>query len=223
MAAEIIVIISCVDNLLKAMSMKIYEAATAPNARRVRIFLHEKNITGIEFVQMDILRGDNLTEAFKQKNPLAKIPILELDDGTVISESVAICRYFEEINAEHPLMGSSPLEKAIIEQWQRRMELSLLMPTGMCFQHTSGYFKDRMNVVPDWGKECGENVKKFLAFLDQHLASSQYIAGDSFSIADITALITIDFNRVNNIRIADEQKNLKRWYANVSSRPSAKA
>lgn len=223
MAAEIIVIISGVDNLLKAMSMKIYEAATAPNARRVRIFLHEKNITGIEFVQMDILRGDNLTEAFKQKNPLAKIPILELDDGTVISESVAICRYFEEINAEHPLMGSSPLEKAIIEQWQRRMELSLLMPTGMCFQHTSGYFKDRMNVVPDWGKECGENVKKFLAFLDQHLASSEYIAGDSFSIADITALISIDFNRVNNIRIADEQKNLKRWYANVSSRPSAKA
>ncbi|TWX71151.1 glutathione S-transferase family protein [Colwellia sp. C1TZA3] len=203
--------------------MKIYETATAPNARRVRIFLHEKNIAGIEFVQMDIQRGDNLTKAFKQKNPLAKIPILELDDGTVISESVAICRYFEEMNPEQPLMGSNPLEKAIIEQWQRRMELSLLMPTGMCFQHTSGYFKDRMNVVADWGKECGESVTKFLIFLDKHLAASEYIAGDSFSIADITALISIDFNRVNNIRITDEQNNLKRWYANVSSRPSAKA
>lgn len=203
--------------------MKIYEASTAPNARRVRVFLHEKNIKDIEFVQIDIQRGDNLSEAFKQKNPLAKIPILELDDGTVISESVAICRYFEEINPELPLMGSSAVEKAIIEQWQRRMEFSLLMPTGMCFQHTTGYFKDRMNVLPEWGKECGDNVKKFLAFLNTHLASSQYIAGDSFSIADITALISIDFNRVNNIRIEDDQENLKRWYANVSSRPSAKA
>ncbi|AWB57146.1 glutathione S-transferase family protein [Colwellia sp. Arc7-D] len=203
--------------------MKIYETATAPNARRVRIFLHEKSIEDIEFVQMDILRGDNLTEEFKQKNPLAKIPILELDDGTIISESVAICRYFEEMKPEHPLMGANPLEKAIIEQWQRRLELSLLMPTGMCFQHTTGYFKDRMNVIKDWGTECGENVKTFFTFLDKHLASSEYIAGDSFSIADITALITIDFNRVNHIKILDEQSNLKRWYAAVSSRPSAKA
>jgi glutathione S-transferase len=203
--------------------MKIYESATAPNARRVRIFLHEKNILNIDYIQMDIQSGDNLTEAFKQKNPLAKIPILELDDGTVISESVAICRYFEETNPENPLLGSSAIDKAIIEQWQRRMELSLLMPTGMCFQHSTGYFKDRMNVIPDWGKECGNNVKKFLVFLDAHLATSKYIAGDSFSIADITALISIDFNRVNNIKMEDDQINLKRWYETVSSRPSAKA
>ena len=203
--------------------MKIYESATAPNARRVRIFLHEKNILNIDYIQMDIKSGDNLTEAFKQKNPLAKVPILELDDGTVISESVAICRYFEEANPENPLLGSSAIEKAIIEQWQRRMELSLLMPTGMCFQHSTGYFKDRMNVIPDWGKECGNNVEKFLVFLDAHLATSKYIAGDSFSIADITALISIDFNRVNNIKMEDDQINLKRWYETVSSRPSAKA
>jgi glutathione S-transferase len=203
--------------------MKIYESATAPNARRVRIFLQEKNILNIDYIQMDIQNGDNLTEAFKQKNPLAKIPILELDDGTVISESVAICRYFEETNPENPLLGSSAIDKAIIEQWQRRMELSLLMPTGMCFQHSTGYFKDRMNVIPDWGKECGNNVKKFLVFLDAHLATSKYIAGDSFSIADITALISIDFNRVNNIKMEDDQINLKRWYETVSSRPSAKA
>ena len=203
--------------------MKIYESATAPNARRVRIFLHEKNILNIDYIQMDIQSGDNLTEAFKQKNPLAKVPILELDDGTVISESVAICRYFEETNPENPLLGSSAIDKAIIEQWQRRMELSLLMPTGMCFQHSTGYFKDRMNVIPDWGKECGNNVKKFLVFLDAHLATSKYIAGDSFSIADITALISIDFNRVNNIKVEDDQINLKRWYETVSSRPSAKA
>lgn len=203
--------------------MKIYESASAPNARRVRIFIHEKKIKGVEFIELDILRGDNLTDDFKQKNPLAKIPVLELDDGTIISESVAICRYFEETHSEHPLLGCGALEKAIIEQWQRRMELSLLMPTGMCFQHSSGYFKDRMNVIPEWGKECGDNVKKFLAFLDTHLASSEYMAGDSFSIADITALVSIDFNRVNKIHIEDGQVNLKRWHAAVSSRPSAKA
>lgn len=210
-------------SVIKEKNMKIYESASAPNARRVRIFLHEKNIERVEFVELDILRGDNLTAEFKQKNPLAKVPVLELDDGTIISESVAICRYFEETNSDNPLLGSSALEKAIIEQWQRRMELSLLMPTGMCFQHSSGYFKDRMNVVPEWGKECGNNVKKFLGFLDTHLATSQYMAGDSFSIADITALVSIDFNRVNSIRIEDDQENLKRWHANVSSRPSAKA
>lgn len=203
--------------------MKLYESKTAPNARRVRIFLHEKNIEGVEFVQLDLQGGENLSQEFRAKNPLAKIPVLELDDGTVISESVAICRYFEELNPEPPLLGKSPLEKAQIEQWQRRLELSLLMPTGMCFQHTSGFFKDRMNVVPEWGKECGENVKKFLAFLETHLATSTYMAGDEFSIADITALITIDFNYVNNIKIEDSQVNLKRWYSLVSSRPSAQA
>lgn len=203
--------------------MKLYESKTAPNARRVRIFLHEKNVDGVEFVQLDLQGGENLTKEFRAKNPLAKIPVLELDDGTVISESVAICKYFDELDTENPLFGSNPLQKAIIEQWQRRIELALLMPTGMCFQHTSGYFKDRMNVFPEWGQECGENVKKFLAFLDSHLAKSDYIAGDEFSVADISALVTIDFNRVNNIQIEDDQENLKRWYASVSSRPSAQA
>ena len=203
--------------------MKLYESKAAPNARRVRIFLHEKNINGIEFVQLDLQGGENLTKEFKAKNPLAKIPVLELDDGTAISESMAICKYFDELNPEKSLFGSSPLEKALIEQWQRRIELSLLMPTGMCFQHTSGYFKDRMNVFPEWGQECGNNVKKFLTFLDKHLASSPYIAGDEFSVADISALVTIDFNRINNIQIEDTQENLKRWYSDVSSRPSAKA
>lgn len=203
--------------------MKIYESKAAPNARRVRIFLHEKNIREIEFVELDIQAGENLTAEFRAKNPLAKIPVLELDDGTIITESVAICRYFEELESSNSLMGSNPLEKARIEQWHRRIEFSLLMLTGMCFQHSSGYFKDRMNVFPEWGEECGKNVKKFLAYLDKHLATSTYIAGDEFSIADISALVSIDFNRVNRIEIEEGQENLKRWYSAVSSRPSAKA
>ncbi len=203
--------------------MKLYESKSAPSARRARIFLSEKNVTDIEFIELDLQAGDNLTAEFRQKNPMAKIPVLELDDGTIITEGVAICRYFEELDSTNPLFGESPLEKAQIEQWQLRTELSLYMPTGLCFQHSSGYFSDRMTVYPEWGKECGKNVKKFLAYLDSHLATSTYLAGESFSMADITALIAIDFNRVNKIGITDDQENLKRWYAAVSSRPSAKA
>ena len=203
--------------------MKLYESKAAPNGRRVRIYLHEKRVENIEIVQIDVQKGENLSAEFRIKNPLGKIPVLELDDGTCISESVAICRYFEELDLTNPLMGADPLQKAVVEQWQRWLEFYLFMPTGMCFQHTSGYFKDRMTPIPQWGEQCGENVIKFLQFMDKRLANSPYLAGKEFSIADITALVAIDFNRVNNIKIADEQVNLKRWYADVSSRPSAAA
>ena len=203
--------------------MKIYEALTAPNPRRVRIFLAEKDITKIEFIQVDIQKGENLSPEFKLKNPMGKIPVLELDDGTCINETVAICRYFEEAFPDTPLMGRNPLEKAKIEMWQRWVEFYFLMPTGMCFQHTSGYFKDRMNPIKEWGEDCGTQTKKFMGFLNNHLQHNDFLAGDHFSIADITALCTIDFNRVNKISISKDQVYLLKWYNLVSSRPSAKA
>ncbi len=137
--------------------MKIYETKSAPNARRVRIFLAEKGID-MEYVQVDIEKGENLTDEFKEKNITTKIPVLELDDGTFIGESVAICRYFEELHPQVPLMGGAPEDKAIIEMWQRRVEWYLLAPVGMCFQHSTGYFKDRMTPVPAWGEECSKSV-----------------------------------------------------------------
>lgn len=203
--------------------MKIYEMKIAPNPRRVRIFLAEKGITDIEFIQLDLQKGENLTSEFKKKNPLGKVPILELDDGQCINETIAICRYFEELHPDTPLFGRNALEKAQVEMWQRWAEFYFLMPTGMCFQHTSGYFKDRMNPIKEWGEDCRTQVEKFMHFLNKHLETSNFLAGEQFSIADITALCTMDFNRVNQISIGDKQPHLKRWYNEVSSRPSAKA
>lgn len=202
--------------------MKIYDTHTAPTPRRTRIFLAEKNIP-MEYVQLDLQKGENISPDMRAKNPIGKVPVLELDDGTCIAESVAICRYFEELHPDPPLMGRTPLEKAQIEMWQRQVEMSLFMQIGMCFQHTTGYFKDRMTPVAEYGVEAGKIATKYLKVLDRRLAESKYIAGDNYSIADITALCAIDFARVVKIKIAEEQTNLQRWYADVSSRPSAKA
>lgn len=194
----------------------------APNPRRVRIFLAEKGID-VEFIELDLQKGENLTAEFRQKNPMAKVPVLELDDGTCISETVAICRYFEEVHPETPLMGTTAIEKAQVEMWQRWLEFYFLLPTGMSFQHNTGYFKDRMTPIKEWGAECRRNAGRFFEKLDRHLDGKTFIAGDRFSIADITALCTIDFNKVNDLRIQPDQANLLSWHQRVSSRPSAKA
>jgi len=199
--------------------MKIFETNKAPNPRRVRIFLAEKGIE-MEYVEVDLASGENLTPQMRAKNPTTKIPFLELDDGTCIGETVAICRYFEEMNPENPLMGRTPLEKAQVEMWQRRVEFHFMLPVGMCFQHTSGYFKDRMTPVEEWGKVSGMNAFAYFAELNTHLKESNYLVGDYFSIADITLLCAIDFARVVKIRPSDEYEHLLRWYKKVSNRPS---
>ena len=203
-------------------SMKIYETKTAPNPRRVRMFLAEKGID-VDYVQVDIQKGENLTAEMRAKNPLGKIPILELDDGTCIAETDAICTYFEALQPEPPLMGTTPVEKATISMWQRQVEFAFMLQVGMCFQHTTGYFKDRMVPVPEYGKEAGINASKYLNILERRLGVKPFIAGDAFSIADITALCALDFARVVDIRMKEEQTNLARWYETVSSRASAKA
>ncbi len=202
--------------------MKIYETKSAPNPRRVRMFLAEKGID-MDYVQVDIQKGENLSAEMRAKNPLGKIPILELDDGTCIAETDAICTYFEALHPEPSLMGSSALGKGTIAMWQRQVELALMLQVGMCFQHTTGYFKDRMVPVPEYGKEAGINASKYLNILERRLELNTFIAGDTFSIADITALCAIDFARVVDIRIKDEQTNLLRWYDSMNSRASAKA
>lgn len=204
--------------------MKIYEEKIAPNARRVRIFLAEKGLQDkIEYIQLSLQKGENTTPKFKEKNMLKKVPVLELDDGTCISESVAICRYFEALHPENPLMGATPLEQARIEMWQRRCEIYFMNLVGMGFQHTSGFFADRMTPIKEWGDTCIAGASKFMHMLDKHLAESEYVAGDQYSIADITALTTVDFARVIQLRRDESMANLNRWYEQVSSRPSAKA
>lgn len=202
--------------------MKIYETSTAPNPRRVRIFLAEKGID-MEYVQLDIVNGENLNPEMRSKNATTKIPFLELDDGTCIGETIAICRYFEETHPEPALMGSTALEKAQIEMWQRRAELNFMNMVGMCFQHTTGYFKDRMTPVAEWGVEAGKNAVEFMDLAEQQLAENTYLAGETFSVADITLLCALDFARVVKIKPSDKHTNIQRWYELVSSRPSAKA
>lgn len=204
--------------------MKIFEMRIAPNPRRVRVYLHEKGLLDdIEFVQLDLQKGENLTPEFKAMNPMGKVPVLQLDDGTCIAETMAICRYFEELHPEPALFGRSALEKAQIEQWLRWIELFFFVPTGMCFQHSSGYFKDRMTPIPEWGAECRKQSERFFGFLDRHLEGREFILGDRFTVADINAMCTVDFNKVNDLRIKPEQANLRAWHERVSSRPSAKA
>lgn len=202
--------------------MKLYDTRTAPSPRRVRIFLAEKNIP-MEYVQVDLQKGENISPEMRLKNPVGKIPILELDDGTCISEGASICLYFEELYPENNLLGVDALEKACIDMWHRQVELYFFGQVGMCFQHTTGYFKDRMTPVKEYGEAAGKNALGFLNVLEKRLAESEYIAANRFTIADITAMCAVDFARVVNIKIADGQHNLARWYSAVSSRPSAKA
>ena len=202
--------------------MKIYQTHMAPNPRRVRMFLAEKNIE-MDYQEVDIASGDNLTPEMRAKNPTTKVPFLELDDGTCIGETVAICRYFEEIKSENPLMGRTALEKAQVEMWQRRIEFHLLLPVSMCFVHTTGYFKDRMKPVVEWGDISGQNAVTYFEELNEHFSQSSYLVDDYFSIADITLLCSIDFARVVKIRINEEHTHLLDWYARVSSRSSASA
>jgi glutathione S-transferase len=202
--------------------MKIYDTKTAPSPRRVRIFLAEKNIP-MEYVQVDLQKGENISSEMRAKNPMGKIPILELDDGTCISEGASICLYFEALYPEINLLGHGPLEKANIDMWHRQVELYFFGQVGMCFQHTTGYFKDRMTPIKEYGDVAGKNAADFLNVLEKRLAESEFIAADRFTIADITALCAVDFARVVNIKLTAEHTNLKRWYGAVSSRPSAKA
>lgn len=154
---------------------------------------------------------------------MAGVPVLELDDGQCISESMAICRYYEALCPDPPLMGVSAREQATIEMWNRRMEMNFLFPVAMAFRHTTGHFSDREAVFPEFGAANLKGARKMFTFLNNHLANSEYIAGDTFSVADITALCTVDFARVIKLRIGDDQPHLKRWHDIVSARPSATA
>lgn len=202
--------------------MKLYDSTTAPNPRRLRIFLAEKGIA-LPTVQVDIGTRANLAPDFRAKNPFAQVPVLELDDGTCISESVAICRYFEEIQPEPPLFGVGVREKTLVEMWNRRVELELTNRVFLCFQNTSDFFKGRLTQVPDYGVVAKQRAEETLGVLDGVLASQRFIAGDRFSIADITALVGLDFARVIKLRPGPELKNLLRWHAEVGGRTSARA
>ena len=208
--------------------MKLYDYKMAPNPRRVRMFIAEKGISyaeaGIEVVNVDIAKGETFSKEFKQISPYGGLPILELEDGELISESMAISRYFEELYPENPLMGTDAKSKAMIEMWNRRIELGLYTSIALSFRHGNPMWKPVTNQVEEFAEVSAENADKQIHKLDKRLSESEYVAGDSFSVADITALCAIDFAKVIKRRI-DEEKHphLARWHKLVSARESAQA
>jgi glutathione S-transferase len=202
--------------------MKMYDFTLAPSPRRVRIFLAEKGIE-VPLVQVDIMKNANRTPEFYQKNPSGSLPVLELDDGSCIAESVAICRYFEELQPTPPLFGIGARERALVEMWNRRIELEIFAPVGHVWSHLSEIAKGRGRRIPEFGEIQKRAAIDRIAWLNEELENREFIAGDKFSIADITTLCMIDFARTVEIRIQPEQTNLARWYRAVSARPSAKA
>ena len=202
--------------------MKIYDFALAPNPRRLRIFVAEKGLK-IPTEQVDIFQGKNRTPEMLAKNPAGGLPVLELDDGSHLAESVAICRYLEGLHPEPNLMGKDSREQAEIEMWNRRIELNLFGPIGRAFQHTSELFKGRVKQIPEAGAASRETAMQQFKWLDEQIGNKPFIAGNRFTIADITAEVAVDFGEFAGIKYDPALKNLARWHKSVASRPSAKA
>jgi glutathione S-transferase len=203
--------------------MKLYDSGRAPNPRRVRIFLAEKGIT-VPTEQVDMMTGAHRTPEYTAINPLQRMPALVLDDGTIITESIAICRYFEAKQPDPPLFGTGALEIATVEMWNRRCEINLLQCVANVFRHTHPAAKTlEVPQVAEWGQANRPRVAEFLAIFDAQLGKLRFAAGDNFSVADITALVAVDFMKPAKIEMPAGLDNVKRWYDEVSSRASAKA
>ncbi|MGH6760166.1 MAG: glutathione S-transferase [Phyllobacterium sp.] len=203
--------------------MKLYDGGRAPNPRRVRIFLAEKGIK-VPLVPVDMGAMEHRSDEIHSRNPLQRLPVLELDDGTILTESVAICRYFEAMHPEPALFGRGALGQAIVEMWNRRLELNLFAAVSAAFRHTHPAMAEwEKPQIASWGEANRPKALAFLEILDRHLENSAFAAGDAFSIADITGLVAMDFMKPAKIVVPDELTNVRRWHAEISSRESAKA
>jgi glutathione S-transferase len=203
--------------------MKLYDGGRAPNPRRTRIFLAEKGIK-LPTQQIDLGALEHMSACYAAINPLKRVPALVLDDGTVITESIAICRYFEALQPEPALFGRDALETARVEMWNRRLELHLLFPISHVFRNTHPAMK-AMEVpqVPAWAEANKPRILDFIGIVDRELEGRPFISGDNFTVADITGLISLDFMKPAKLAVPVELKNLKRWHADLAARPSASA
>jgi len=202
--------------------MKLYDFTRAPNPRRVRVFLAEKGIT-MPMEQVDLFTGANRTPAALRRNPYGGLPVLELDDGTCIAESVAICRYFEDLHPQPALMGVDAKDRAVVEMWNRRMELVLFAHIARYFQHTSEIFKTRIKQMAEVAEVAREASLAQMRMIDGLIAGRRFIAGERYTIADITAMVALGLGAVVGLTVDPGLANLTRWYGEVSARPSARA
>ena len=201
--------------------MKLYESPS-PNARRVQVFMAEKGFD-CERVPVDIRAGENISAEYLAKNPGGRVPMLELDDGTCIAETMAICRYLECLYPEPNLFGATPVEIATVEMWQRRVEMLFMAEVAGAFRNITGFFKDRETCVEEWGRVCAEKAPKALPMFDAQLADNEYLAGDRFSVADISLAVALDFARMVKVVDLPDLPNINRWYERVNARPSLSA
>jgi glutathione S-transferase len=203
--------------------MKLYNSNLAPSPRRVRIFLAEKGVS-IPRVEVDLGKLEHQRPEFSALNPFRTIPILELDDGTRIAESIAICRYIEAVWPDPNLFGLTPVEQAMIEMWQRQLEWRLLLPIAQVLRHTHPRMAEMENPqVPDWAAANRPRALKAMAIVDEALSDRPFIVGDRFTVADITGLVALDFAKSARIAIPPELGHLNRWHATLKARPSAAA
>ncbi len=209
--------------------MKFYDCKTAPSPRRVRIFLAEKGVD-VEAVEVDLAAGEQFSDEFRAVNPDCVVPALELDDGTCLSEVIAICQYLEEQYPEPPLFGSDPLERARISMWNAKVEQQGISAVADAFRNKVRGLQGKAvtgpesyEQIPELAERGRRRVLQFFRRLDGQLADHRYVAGDKFSIADISAMVAVDFAHWSKIDMPDDAANLRRWYGEVAARPSAKA
>ena len=202
--------------------MILHDLAAGMSPRRVRIFLAEKGIS-IERREVDAAGGANSTPDFLRLNPLGKLPVLELDDGTSIAESLAICRYLETLNPDPPLMGRTPREVADIEMWTLRMDHELSQMIALSFVHSSDFYRGRIEQIPEVASWARGRTLQTMAWLDGELADRSHIAGDVYTLADIVAQCAFVLGKAVGLRIAPDMTNLSRWFTEVTARPTARA
>lgn len=210
--------------------MKLYDFTLAPNPRRVRMFLAEKGMD-VPMEQINTREGEQFKPEFLAVNPRGTVPALVLDDGTVLTESVAICRYFEETNPSPALFGSTPAEKAVVENWNRRAEIEGMQSVGDALRNSLPMFADRgLPGAPDGVPQIPALVERgkamllrWLDHLDQRLADNKFVAGENFSVADITAFISFEVAKRVEFEVPERFANVRRWLDDVASRPSAQA
>lgn len=206
--------------------MKLYDCKNAPNPRRVRIFINEKGLE-IPSEEVSVKGGENLKEDYLSKNPWGLVPALELDDGTIITEVPAICNYLEAHYPDPQLLGTTVLERAMVISWERHMEFGGMQAISEVFRNSVKPFKNRSitgrkdeDAIPQLVERGRRSAEIFFTRLEKRLSESKYIAGENYSLADITALCTIDFGGYVDIQIPNENTYTKRWYEKVSSRPA---
>lgn len=207
--------------------MKFYDCRTAPSPRRVRMFLSEKGMD-VPVIQVDLRAGQQFSDEFRAKNPRCTVPVLELDDGTCLCETLAICHFVEKVIPEPVLMGRDAREQALVIMWNQRLEFDGFGAIADAFRNSARGLHGRAMTgatayqqIPALADRGRQRAEEFLRDLDDHLAQRPFIALDRFSMADLTAFVIVEFARWIKMGIPEECSGLRRWYDETLARPSA--